>query len=225
MARATLRRRALSHLLLLAALALFLQLRGPRSFIGVPPSAPQSTSKAGLSKLHATAAETQPPAAQDELKKPVMEEMDDFEKFIDRWNTRGGIILASVFGTAAVIGTEKLLELIPGLDYQKAGVATTVIGSVILFWWTGTYLFRVANKQTTYAQQLADYEQAVMTRRIAELSEEEIEALCEEVGIELNEIDDMLVEGNYEGETRRDKLVNLFATTQASVGLDTRNML
>ena len=42
------------------------------------------------------------------------------------------------------------------------------------------YLWRVENKQTTYAKQLSQYEQEIMIRRLSELSEEEIDALCAE---------------------------------------------
>ena len=37
-------------------------------------------------------------------------------------------------------------------------------------------MFRVANKYTTYAQQLKDYENAVIQKRFEELSEEEVRA-------------------------------------------------
>ena len=37
-----------------------------------------------------------------------------------------------------------------------------------------SYVFRVANKDMTYAQQLKDYENAVIQKRFEELSEEEV---------------------------------------------------
>ena len=37
-----------------------------------------------------------------------------------------------------------------------------------------SYVFRVANKDMTYAQQLKDYEDAVIQKRFEELSEEEV---------------------------------------------------
>ena len=41
--------------------------------------------------------------------------------------------------------------------------------------WCGTYLFRVGTKNMTYTQQLKDYEEAVMEKRLEEMSETEIE--------------------------------------------------
>ena len=45
----------------------------------------------------------------------------------------------------------------------------------------GSYVFRVANKDMTYAQQLRDYENAVIQKRFEELSEEEVDALMGEI--------------------------------------------
>merc|ERR1719379_2228070 len=53
------------------------------------------------------------------------------------------------------------------------GLATVV--------WTASYVFRVANKDMTYAQQLRDYENAVIQKRFEELSEEEVDALVGEI--------------------------------------------
>ncbi|KAJ1632655.1 hypothetical protein T492DRAFT_590907 [Pavlovales sp. CCMP2436] len=47
--------------------------------------------------------------------------------------------------------------------------------------WTLSYVLRVATKDTTYAQQLKDYETAVLQKRLEELDEGEIEALMAEV--------------------------------------------
>jgi len=44
-----------------------------------------------------------------------------------------------------------------------------------------SYVFRVANKDMTYAQQLRDYENAVIQKRFEELSEEEVDALMGEI--------------------------------------------
>lgn len=46
--------------------------------------------------------------------------------------------------------------------------------------WLSTYLFRVATKNMTYTQQLKDYEEAVMEKRLEEMSDEEINKLTEE---------------------------------------------
>lgn len=47
--------------------------------------------------------------------------------------------------------------------------------------WTLTYIFRVANKDMTYAKQLKNYEDAVLAKRLEELAEDEVQALLEEV--------------------------------------------
>ena len=46
--------------------------------------------------------------------------------------------------------------------------------------WTASYVFRVANKDMTYAKQLKDYEQAVIQKRFDELSTDEVDALMGE---------------------------------------------
>lgn len=47
--------------------------------------------------------------------------------------------------------------------------------------WVSTYLFRVATKQMTYVQQLKDYEEAVLVKRLEEMPPEEAERLVTEV--------------------------------------------
>ncbi|KAL5228014.1 hypothetical protein ABZP36_016279 [Zizania latifolia] len=47
--------------------------------------------------------------------------------------------------------------------------------------WISTYMFRVANKDMTYAQQLRDYEKQVMEKRLESLSEAELQVLLEQV--------------------------------------------
>ena len=44
-----------------------------------------------------------------------------------------------------------------------------------------SYVFRVANKDMTYAQQLKDYENAVIQKRFEELSGDEVDALMGEI--------------------------------------------
>ena len=40
--------------------------------------------------------------------------------------------------------------------------------------WVSTYVWRVATKQMTYVKQLEQYEDAVMRKRIEEMTEEEM---------------------------------------------------
>eukprot|EP00882_Tetradesmus_deserticola_P005262 GHRQ01005540.1.p1 GENE.GHRQ01005540.1~~GHRQ01005540.1.p1 ORF type:complete len:206 (+),score=106.96 GHRQ01005540.1:313-930(+) len=47
--------------------------------------------------------------------------------------------------------------------------------------WVSTYIWRVANKKMTYAQQLQMYEQEVMKKRLEEMTESEVQRLMAEV--------------------------------------------
>jgi len=69
-----------------------------------------------------------------------------------------------------------------GVDSNTSGLWTTalvMIGAV--FTWTYTYFARVATKDMTYAKQLKDYEDEVLKQRYNELSDEELDALAEEI--------------------------------------------
>eukprot|EP00747_Dinoflagellata_sp_TGD_P092108 gnl/TRDRNA2_/TRDRNA2_165292_c0_seq2.p1 gnl/TRDRNA2_/TRDRNA2_165292_c0~~gnl/TRDRNA2_/TRDRNA2_165292_c0_seq2.p1 ORF type:complete len:107 (+),score=0.62 gnl/TRDRNA2_/TRDRNA2_165292_c0_seq2:268-588(+) len=74
-----------------------------------------------------------------------------------------------------------LLCLGYGLYYalQKVGIESGMAGNwvqMIIFLgisvgWVSTYFYRVATKNTTYFQQLKDYEEAVMAKRLEEMIE------------------------------------------------------
>jgi hypothetical protein len=68
-----------------------------------------------------------------------------------------------------------------GLDGINAGIWTQAVLVVLLIGWSLTYLFRVGNKQMTYNQQLKDYEEAVMQKRLEEMSPEELAELQQEI--------------------------------------------
>jgi len=68
-----------------------------------------------------------------------------------------------------------------GLDGINAGIWTQAVLVVLLIGWSLTYLFRVGNKQMTYNQQLKDYEEAVMQKRLEEMSPEELAQLQQEI--------------------------------------------
>jgi Protein of unknown function (DUF3007) len=68
-----------------------------------------------------------------------------------------------------------------GLDSINAGIWTQAGLVVLLVGWSLTYLFRVGNKNMTYNQQLKDYEEAVMQKRLAEMSPEELAQLQQEI--------------------------------------------
>lgn len=76
-----------------------------------------------------------------------------------------------------------------GLDNFQAGIWSQVllVGGVI--GWLLTYLFRVGTKNMTYNQQLKDYEEAVMRKRLEEMSPEELAQLQAEIeGEERSEV-------------------------------------
>ena len=102
-------------------------------------------------------------------------------------NTRGGVIVWSI-----------ILVTIPVFVYYYfvgQGMEPTKVGSYVgaLFvllsnvLWASTYVFRVANKDMTYAKQLRDYENAVLEKRLEELDDDEIDALLEEIEGESDE--------------------------------------
>ncbi|XP_057791523.1 uncharacterized protein LOC131008606 isoform X2 [Salvia miltiorrhiza] len=95
--------------------------------------------------------------------------------------SRKDVILIGVGLTAAGIGLKSGLEYI-GVDPLQAGnVVQLVLVLGLTIGWISTYIFRVSNKEMTYAQQLRDYEDKVMQKRLETLTEAEIEALLEQV--------------------------------------------
>ncbi|MDJ0731800.1 MAG: DUF3007 family protein [Crocosphaera sp.] len=68
-----------------------------------------------------------------------------------------------------------------GFDGLSAGVWSQALLVVGVLAWTLTYLFRVANKDMTYNQQLKDYEDAVLQKRLEEMTPEELEKLQQEI--------------------------------------------
>ncbi|KAJ6806498.1 uncharacterized protein M6B38_174805 [Iris pallida] len=74
-----------------------------------------------------------------------------------------------------------LLQFV-GVDPLQAGnVVQLVLVLGLTVGWISTYMFRVSNKDMTYAQQLRDYESKVMEKRLEGLTEAELEALLEQV--------------------------------------------
>ena len=94
--------------------------------------------------------------------------------------TRGGILFVSTLGTAAIFGGYNVATAL-GVDGLQAGIYISVAMTIGMVAWTLSYIFRVANKDMTYAKQLKNYEDAVLAKRLEELEAEEVEALLEEV--------------------------------------------
>lgn len=83
-----------------------------------------------------------------------------------------------IFAAGAVI---YLLFQLVGLDSLEAGVWSQALLVAGLVGWLFTYLFRVVGKNMTYNQQLKDYEEAVVQKRLEEMTPEEIAELQAEV--------------------------------------------
>ncbi len=71
-----------------------------------------------------------------------------------------------------------------GLDGLSAGIWSQVVLVAGLLGWTATYVARALGKNMTYNQQLEDYEDAVLQKRLEEMSPEEIAQLQAEVEAE-----------------------------------------
>ncbi|KAG5187088.1 hypothetical protein JKP88DRAFT_193912 [Tribonema minus] len=96
-------------------------------------------------------------------------------------STRGGAVVVPVLSVLLPIAAYFVLTS-QGMDGLKAGNYVTVTYILLgMVGWAGTYFFRVATKNMTYAQQLRDYEQAVIQKRFEELQEDEVEALLDEI--------------------------------------------
>lgn len=68
-----------------------------------------------------------------------------------------------------------------GLDGLSAGIWSQVVFVIGLLGWTATYVARALGKEMTYYQQLEDYEEAVLQKRLEEMSPQEIAQLQAEV--------------------------------------------
>ena len=71
-----------------------------------------------------------------------------------------------------------------GFSDLDAGRWSQLIFVIGLLGWVSTYLIRVNGKNMTYHQQLEDYENAVLQKRLEEMTPEELEALQQEIETE-----------------------------------------
>jgi hypothetical protein len=71
-----------------------------------------------------------------------------------------------------------------GLDPTNAGIWSQVLLVGGLLAWVATYLTRALTQNMTYNQQLKDYEDAVLQKRLEEMTPEELEKLQAEVEAE-----------------------------------------
>ena len=70
---------------------------------------------------------------------------------------------------------------IAGTDSLSAGIwsQAVLVGGLVV--WLLTYLLRVATKNMTYNQQLKDYQEAVLEKRLQEMTPAELEKLQAEL--------------------------------------------
>ncbi|KAL3687760.1 hypothetical protein R1sor_014069 [Riccia sorocarpa] len=95
--------------------------------------------------------------------------------------TRKDVILIGVGLLAAGYGLKYSLEAF-GFDSARAGNAVQLIMVLgLTVGWISSYVFRVSNKDMTYAKQLKDYENKVMQKRLEELPEAELEAMLAQI--------------------------------------------
>ena len=71
-----------------------------------------------------------------------------------------------------------------GMDSLSAGIWSQVIFIGGVLGWVSTYLFRVVTRRMTYYQQLQDYEDAVLQKRLDEMTPEELAKLQAEIEAE-----------------------------------------
>jgi hypothetical protein len=90
-------------------------------------------------------------------------------------------VIAILIGVFAAGGVLYLFFKAFGVDSLDAGIWSQALLVAGLVSWTLTYLFRVVTKNMTYNQQLKDYEDAVLQKRLDEMSPEEVEKLLAEV--------------------------------------------
>lgn len=80
---------------------------------------------------------------------------------------------------------------VAGLDGLSAGIWSQVLFVGGILGWVLTYLTRVFSKNMTYNQQLQDYEDAVLQKRLEEMTPEQLAQLEAELAAE-KETDDSL---------------------------------
>jgi membrane protein implicated in regulation of membrane protease activity len=73
-----------------------------------------------------------------------------------------------------------VLQLV-GLDSMSAGIWSQVLLVSTVVAWLVSYLTRVLSQSMTYNKQLKDYEEAVLQKRLEELTPEELATLQAEI--------------------------------------------
>ena len=84
-------------------------------------------------------------------------------------------------GVFAAGGLAYLLLQVAGLDSLDAGIWSQLLLVGGLVGWLLTYLFRVGTKKMTYNQQVKDYKEAVLQKRLEEMTPEELVKMQAEI--------------------------------------------
>ncbi|MGV2830305.1 DUF3007 family protein [Myxosarcina sp. GI1(2024)] len=87
-------------------------------------------------------------------------------------------IAVGIFLTGGIV---YLVLQLSGVDSINAGIWTQTLLVIGLLGWCLTYLFRVGTKNMTYNKQRQDYEDAILQKRLEEMSPEEIAQLQADV--------------------------------------------
>jgi sulfopyruvate decarboxylase TPP-binding subunit len=81
-------------------------------------------------------------------------------------------------------GVVYVLLQVVGLDDLSAGIWSQALLVGVTVVWLLSYLFRVVTKNMTYNRQLKEYEDAVLQKRLDELTPEQLEKLQAEIEAE-----------------------------------------
>jgi hypothetical protein len=95
--------------------------------------------------------------------------------------------IAITFGVFVAGGLIYFVLQWVGLDSLTAGIWSQVALVAVVLGWLSTYLFRAVTQNMTYHQQRRDYEDAVLQKRLDEMSPEELAQLQAEIEAEEKE--------------------------------------
>jgi Protein of unknown function (DUF3007) len=102
-----------------------------------------------------------------------------YKEFMRRIDAIGIAIGVFAFGGILYLVLQSL-----GLDSINAGIWSQVLLVGGILGWVSTYLFRVSTSKMSYHQQLKDYEDAVLQKRLEEMTPEELAKLQAEIAQE-----------------------------------------
>jgi Protein of unknown function (DUF3007) len=96
--------------------------------------------------------------------------------------------LLITFGVFVAGGLAYWILQVVGLESVDAGIWSQLLLILIILGWAGSYVLRVSKHDMTYDQQRAAYEEAVLQKRLDDMTPEELAAL--QASLESDEIKD-----------------------------------